>query len=87
VEAEEWLLEPTITIPPGVPFSIQPDGSVVVYGDPAWTTVGKLSVALFAHPDKLRKVGPGIFVPTEESGAPTLTTAGKDGAGFVRHSF
>jgi len=93
VEAEEWLLEPTITIPLGEPFSIQPDGSVFVRtmttpsGDPAWVTVGKLPVALFAHPDKLRTIGPGMYVPTDESGPPKLTTAGENGAGFVRHSF
>jgi len=69
VGTTQWLLEPTIRIPLSRPFSIQPDGRVFVRaitippGDPPWSMVGQLSVAVFARPDKLRKVGPGLYAP------------------------
>jgi flagellar hook protein FlgE len=89
----QWLLEPSIHIPLSEPFSVQSDGKVLLRtmtasnGEPVWPTVGQLSLAVFDRPDKLRKVRPGVYEPTEESGSPTMTTPGENNAGFVRHSF
>jgi len=89
----QWLLEPSTQIPLSQPFSVHPDGRVFVQGtvapngDSVWSPVGRLSLAVFARPDRLRKVGPGIYRPTDESGPPIITMPGENDAGFVRHSF
>lgn len=75
----------SITIPTNAQsFSIGADGSVSYVdnlGD--LQPAGTIRIVKFANNGGLQKVGSNLYTETNNSGTPTLTTAGNDGAGEI----
>lgn len=84
------LLEPVITIPMNVKeIQISAAGAVMAVGkaneEPA--AIGKLTLARFASPAKLRPIGGTLLVPTEGSGPAEIGEPDKEGCGTIEQGF
>ena len=89
VTAEGLLVEPAITLPDQVTsFNISNDGIITVTtaagGSETPQQIGVLELANFVNPQGLLPIGQNLFTETAASGAPTVTTPGSEGTGFLK---
>ncbi|WP_298677081.1 flagellar basal-body rod protein FlgG [uncultured Lentibacter sp.] len=90
VTSDGFPVAPQITIPADArQISINPDGEVYAYFADATEgqLLGQFSLVGFNNAKGLEALGDNLFVETEASGAPLVTTAGQDGLGTLRQGY
>ncbi|MBL4789462.1 MAG: flagellar basal-body rod protein FlgG [Kordiimonadaceae bacterium] len=90
VNPSGYIVQPAITIPQGaVDVSINEQGEVSVNldGQAAPQQVGQLDLAIFANEVGLEAIGSNLFVESQASGPPNLSTPGADGYGSIIQGF
>lgn len=90
VTVDGFKLEPGISIPPdAVDIVIGQDGTVQVRsgGSDQLQARGQITLTRFPNPAGLRAEGANLFRETAASGAPTDSTPGDAGTGFLRQAF
>ena len=86
VNANGFLLEPTITIPENTNnLTISQDGivSASIRGIIEPQQLGQITLTDFVNPSGLQSLGGNLFVPTAASGDPQNGTAGEAGLGSI----
>ncbi len=86
VNANGFLLEPTITIPENTNnITISQDGTVSasILGVVQPQELGQITLTDFVNPAGLQSLGGNLFVATAASGDPQSGTAGEDGLGSL----
>ncbi|MEM1074332.1 MAG: flagellar basal-body rod protein FlgG [Pseudomonadota bacterium] len=90
VTSDGYPVEPEIVIPDDArSISINGSGEVFAYFSdaPDAQLLGQFNLAGFTNPKGLEAIGGNLFVETEASGAPLITTPGEDGLGTVRQGY
>lgn len=90
VTSNGYPVQPNITIPAdALTVTISTDGvvSVTQPGSSAVTQVGTMQVATFINVGGLQSIGENLFLETASSGAPTPSTPGSNGAGFLNQRY
>lgn len=86
VNANGFLIEPTITIPADINnITISQDGtvSVSILGVVQPQELGRILLTDFVNPAGLQSVGGNLFLATASSGDPQSGTAGENGLGSI----
>ena len=86
VNADGFLLEPSITLPAGTQnMTIGKDGtvSVTIAGQSGVTQVGNITTSDFVNPAGLQAVGGNLFIESGASGSPQTGTPGQNGLGTL----
>ena len=81
-----YLLDPPVTVPAGTQeLSISTDGRVVGrFAGGQKQELGRLTLARFANPDGLEKLGQDLLLETEASGPPVVGEPGNNGLGTLQ---
>lgn len=90
VTSDGFAVSPDITIPDdALSISINAEGEVYAYfdGTAEGQLLGQFSMASFTNPKGLEAIGSNLFIETEASGAPNVSTAGEDGLGTFRQGY
>lgn len=90
VNSEGFPVAPDITIPEDVrSITVNAEGEVFAFfaENVEAQSLGQINLAGFANPKGLEALGSNLFVETEASGPPNVTTAGQDGLGTLRQGF
>jgi len=90
VTSDGFPVAPEITIPDDArSLSINAEGEVFAFFDDAVEaqSLGQLNLVGFANAKGLEAIGGNLFLETEASGPPNVTTPGQDGLGTLRHGF
>lgn len=90
VTSDGFVVSPDITIPDdALSISINAEGEVYAYFDQTaeGQLLGQFSMASFTNPKGLEAIGGNLFIETEASGAPNVSTAGEDGLGSFRQGY
>jgi flagellar basal-body rod protein FlgG len=88
VSAQGFLLQPTITVPPGTTsISVGTDGTVTAFVGATPQVVGQITLTLFVNPPGLTAVGNNQFAASSSSGSPVTVTPGQNGAGIIEQGF
>lgn len=88
--AQGYLLEPEITIPPdAIEITIGEDGkvSVLLAGETEPTEIGTIEIVKFINPAGLHAMGKNLFLATAASGDPISGTPGTEGLGTIAQGF
>ncbi|MEM6899767.1 MAG: flagellar basal-body rod protein FlgG [Pseudomonadota bacterium] len=90
VTSEGYAVAPEITIPDDArSISINADGEMFAFfGDtPEAQLLGRFNLVGFTNPKGLEAFGGNLFLETEASGAPLVSTPGQDGLGTLRQGY
>lgn len=90
VNSDGLPVSPEVVIPDDTrSISINADGEVYGYFDGTADAqlLGQFNIAGFANAKGLEAVGSNLFIETEASGPPLLTTPGQDGLGILRQGY
>jgi flagellar basal-body rod protein FlgG len=90
VTSNGYPVQPNITIPAdALTVTISNDGvvSVTQPGSSAVTQVGTMQVATFINVGGLQSIGENLFLETASSGAPTPSTPGSNGSGYLNQRY
>ena len=90
VTSNGYPVQPNITIPAdALTVTISTDGvvSVTQPGSSAVTQVGTMQVATFINVGGLQSIGENLFLETASSGAPTPSTPGSNGSGYLNQRY
>jgi flagellar basal-body rod protein FlgG len=90
VNHDGFPLQPNITVPPGTQdITVNSTGSILasIPGQDEPSNVGTVQLVLFPNDGALKAVGNNLYVPTTESGGPTVIAAGEDGAGTILQGY
>jgi len=90
VTHDGYPLQPDIAVPQNAQkISINSSGSVLatVPGQQVPANVGTIQLVLFPNEGGLKAVGNSLFVPTTNSGAPSVVVAGQGGGGTILQGF
>ena len=90
VTSNGYPVQPNITIPAdALTVTISNDGvvSVTQPGSSAVTQVGTMQVATFINVGGLQSIGEKLFLETASSGAPTPSTPGSNGSGYLNQRY
>ncbi|WP_299968602.1 flagellar basal-body rod protein FlgG [uncultured Roseobacter sp.] len=90
VNSDGFPLEPEIVIPDDArSISISASGEVFAYFADAVDAelLGQFNLTGFTNPKGLEALGGNLFVETEASGPPLISTPGEDGLGTVRQGY
>ena len=90
VNSEGFPVAPEVTIPEDArSISINAEGEVFAFfQDTAEAqSIGQLNLVGFSNAKGLEAIGSNLFVETEASGAPNVTTTGQDGLGTLRQGY
>ena len=90
VTNDGYPVSPEITIPSDVrSISINPDGEVCAYfvGSEEAELLGQFNLTAFTNAKGMEAIGSNLFVETEASGPPLVSTPGLDGLGRVRQGY
>ncbi|GAA6180574.1 MULTISPECIES: flagellar basal-body rod protein FlgG [unclassified Shimia] len=90
VTSDGYSVVPEITIPVDArSISINGDGEVYAYfaDTPDAELLGQFTLASFSNAKGLEAIGGNLFVETEASGAPVISTPGEDGLGTLRQGY
>jgi len=85
-----YSVQPAVNIPDGaidVLINEQGEVSVKLDGQPAPQQLGQLDLAIFPNEIGLEAIGNNLFLESQASGAPTISTPGEDGFGTVFQGF
>ena len=90
VTSDGHTVAPEITIPDDArSISINPDGEIYAYFSESAEAelLGQLNMVGFSNAKGLEAIGGNLFLETEASGAPVVSTPGQDGLGTVRQGY
>jgi flagellar basal-body rod protein FlgG len=90
VTSEGYPIQPAITIPAGsTAISVSEGGvvSAILPGQNEPQEVGQITIALFANPSGLTRVGQNIYEAGGASGDPQLVNPAEEGAGRLQSGF
>ena len=90
VTSDGYPVAPEIVIPDDArSISINSDGEVYAYfsDTPAGQLIGQFSLTGFANAKGMEAVGSNLFLETEASGPPIVSTPGEDGLGTLRQGY
>ncbi len=90
VTSDGFPVQPQITVPAdALSITVGSDGTVSVLqaGQGSPTSVGQIQVAVFSNPSGLSSIGRNLYLETEASGSPTISTPGENGVGTVGQGF
>jgi flagellar basal-body rod protein FlgG len=90
VTGDGYLVEPSIVVPQNATsVTISSTGQVSVTTADQTTSqeIGQLQLANFVNPSGLAAIGRTLFVPTDASGQPIVSTPGQDGSGTLQQGF
>ncbi|PTV95173.1 flagellar basal-body rod protein FlgG [Rhodobacter aestuarii] len=90
VTSDGYPLVPGITIPDDArTIAINADGEVYAYftNQVQPQLLGQITLASFTNEKGLEAIGSNLFLETEASGPPTVSTPGLDGLGTVRQGY
>ena len=90
VTSDGLAVAPDVTIPDdALSISINASGEIYAYFDETaeGQLLGQFNLASFTNPKGLEAIGGNLFVETEASGAPNVSTAGEDGLGTFRQGY
>ncbi len=90
VTSDGFAVSPDITIPDDArSISINADGEVYAYfnDNAGGQLLGQFTLASFTNAKGLEALGDNLFVETEASGAPLVSTPGIDGLGTLRQGY
>jgi flagellar basal-body rod protein FlgG len=90
VTSDGYPVAPEIVIPSDArSISINADGEVFAYFADATAAqlIGQFDLTGFTNPKGLEAMGSNLFVETEASGPPLVTTPGEDGLGTLRQGY
>ncbi len=90
VTSDGYAVSPEITIPNDVrSISINADGEVYAYFQEATEAqlLGQLTLAGFSNAKGLEAMGSNLFLETEASGSPIVSSPGTDGLGTLRQGY
>lgn len=84
-------IDPAITIPPGAQtITIAADGTVsyTLQGQTASQQAGQMQLADFQNPAGLNNIGRNLYLPTDASGDPVVSTPGStEGLGTIQQGY
>ena len=90
VTSDGYPVVPEITVPEDTrSIAINPEGEVYAYFDGAVEAelLGQFTLADFSNEKGLAAIGSNLFLETEASGPPLVTTPGQDGLGTLRQGY
>lgn len=90
VTSDGLAVAPDVTIPDdALSISINAEGEIYAYFDETaeGQLLGQFNLASFTNPKGLEAIGGNLFIETEASGAPNVSTAGEDGLGTFRQGY
>lgn len=90
VTSDGFPVVPEITIPTDArSLSVNADGEVYVYFQETAEAqlIGQIDLAGFTNPKGLEAMGSNLFLETEASGPPLVSSPGTDGLGTVRQGY
>ncbi|MEL6464876.1 MAG: flagellar basal-body rod protein FlgG [Pseudomonadota bacterium] len=90
VTSDGYAVSPEIVIPEDArSISINGDGEVYAYfqDTPAGQLIGQFNLTGFTNSKGLEALGSNLFVETDASGPPIVTTPGLDGMGTLRQGY
>lgn len=90
VTSDGYPVVPEITVPDDTrSISINADGEVYAYFDGSVDAelLGQFTLADFSNEKGLEAIGSNLFLETEASGPPLVSTPGEDGLGTVRQGY
>ncbi len=90
VTSDGYPVVPEITVPEDTrSIAINPEGEVYAYFDGAVEAelLGQFTLADFSNEKGLEAIGSNLFLETEASGPPLVTTPGQDGLGTLRQGY
>lgn len=90
VNSNGYPLVPQITIPEGATqVTIGQDGTVeaMIPGSSTPTRLEQITLAMFANPAGLTRIGENLWIESAASGTPNLVAGGVDGAGTISSGY
>jgi len=90
VNSNGYPLVPQITVPEGATqVTIGQDGTVeaMIPGSSTPTKLEQVTLAMFANPAGLQRIGENLWIESAASGAPNLVAPGTDGAGTISSGY
>lgn len=90
VTPQGYAVQPAVNIPDGavdVLINEQGEVSVKLDGQPNPQQLGQLDLAIFPNEIGLEAIGNNMYLESQASGAPTISTPGEDGYGIVLQGF
>ncbi|GAW36410.1 flagellar basal-body rod protein FlgG [Roseovarius sp. A-2] len=90
VNSEGYPVAPEVTIPEDArSISINAEGEVFAFfqEEAEAQSIGQLNLVGFSNAKGLEAIGSNLFIETEASGPPNVTTAGQDGLGTLRQGY
>jgi flagellar basal-body rod protein FlgG len=90
VNSEGYPVAPEVTIPEDArSISINAEGEVFAFfqDEAEAQSIGQLNLVGFSNAKGLEAIGTNLFIETEASGPPNVTTAGQDGLGTLRQGY
>lgn len=90
VTSDGYPVVPEITVPEDTrSIAINPQGEVYAYFDGSVQAelLGQFTLADFSNEKGLEAIGSNLFLETEASGPPLVTTPGEDGLGTLRQGY
>ena len=90
VNSEGHPVAPEVTIPEDArSISINAEGEVFAFfqDEAEAQSIGQFNLAGFSNAKGLEAIGSNLFIETEASGPPNVTTAGQDGLGTLRQGY
>ena len=90
VTANGYIVQPGITLPPGVlNFSVGADGTVSIQlaGQASPIQIGTMQIVDFVNPGGLQPRGKNLYLETGASGPPSPGTPGLDGLGTIQQGY
>jgi len=90
VNSEGYPVAPEVTIPEDArSISINAEGEVFAFfqDEAEAQSIGQLNLVGFSNAKGLEAIGSNLFIETEASGPPNVTTAGQDGLGTLRQGY
>ena len=90
ITVDGYAVEPAMTFPTNATsITIAANGmiSVTTPDQTQSQEVGQLTLANFVNPSGLSPIGKSLFVPTDASGQPLVTTPGQEGLGTLQQHF
>ncbi|MDA8441510.1 MAG: flagellar basal-body rod protein FlgG [Peptococcaceae bacterium] len=87
VNSDGYMLNPPLKVPAGAAVKITSDGKVSTLQNGKSIVLGQLTLATFANPDGLNKLGDNLYQVSANSGAAITGTPGNGNNGTIRSGY